>query len=534
VVRILYVLSSVFLATAALTDVLIVPQRSGSFISIRGGELFWLYVAYFLVAAAVVFNNLQRARRRCLTRSSARRMSYLQLTILTPALGVFPFSALLPASEAFSVSLLLLVNLANVVVVVMLIFLSYPLSFFGSDIPDKTVKMELLRFLLRGPGTGLLALATIILTIDASRILGLPGEDFMPFAVVAVVLLWQWSIALILPRLERLLVYNQAEDESILHLQRLSERLLTRNDLLQHLEASLSALCDLLRAPMALVVTLRRDARKDTLEIIHSVGPVSLALERLQADWQTLQTALLEQHNGTAAPVFVTWETYQVTALYNHRLSPDSGPLSLLIVETTPNRLNRDEEEFAMLTGIIRRAALTVDDLALQQDIFASLEGLLPQIAASRRDDDLEYRQSAASRPVVHLPDKDELYEQVHAALRDYWGGPGITHSRLLDLRIAQAALNETGSPAKALRHMLQQAVSAHRPPGERNFTSPEWTLYNIIDLRFIEGKKVSEVARRMSLSEGDLYRKQRRAIEAMTDTLLTLEAQAQYTLPRP
>jgi hypothetical protein len=42
--------------------------------------------------------------------------------------------------------------------------------------------------------------------------------------------------------------------------------------------------------------------------------------------------------------------------------------------------------------------------------------------------------------------------------------------------------------------------------------------------MRFIEGKKVRDVARRMSLSEPDLYRKQRLAIEALADVLIEME----------
>lgn len=522
VVRILYLISSVFLATAAFTDLMIRPERTGLRVNIHAGELFWLYLIYFLCANTVVFINLQRARRRCLTRSTARRMGYLQLAILTPAIGVFPFSALLNTGEEFSLTILLLVNLANVVVIIMLIFLSYPLSFFGSDIPDKAVRSDLLRFLLRGPGTGLLALATIILTADASRILGLPGEDFMPFAVVGVVLLWQWMLAPGLPWLEKLLVYNRADDEDIIRLQRLSERLLTRDDLLQHLEANLSAICELLRARVGFILSLK----EESIEMVQAVGQPALAPEVLHSKRGELQQLMAcPSQNGQS--MFQTWEIYQTVPLFSHRTASGTLPVGLLVIETTPNRLSQDDEQRETITQLVNRTAQTLDDMLLQQEIFAALEGLLPQITVTRRADELEYRQDTKKKAAPHLPDKDEIYELVHAALRDYWGGPGITHSRLLDLRIAQKALSETGNPVKALRHVIQEAVDNQRPAGERNLTSPEWMLYNIIELRFIEGKKVSEVARRMSLSEGDLYRKQRRAIEVVTDILLEMERQA-------
>ena len=54
--------------------------------------------------------------------------------------------------------------------------------------------------------------------------------------------------------------------------------------------------------------------------------------------------------------------------------------------------------------------------------------------------------------------------------------------------------------------------------------TSPEWTIYNILEQRFVEKHKVRDVATRLALSEPDLYRKQRIAIEVVADALLDME----------
>jgi hypothetical protein len=54
--------------------------------------------------------------------------------------------------------------------------------------------------------------------------------------------------------------------------------------------------------------------------------------------------------------------------------------------------------------------------------------------------------------------------------------------------------------------------------------TTPEWVLYNILELKFLQGRKVREVARRLAMSEADLYRKQRVAIEAVARTLAEME----------
>mgnify|MGYP000877829856 FL=1 len=78
-----------------------------------------------------------------------------------------------------------------------------------------------------------------------------------------------------------------------------------------------------------------------------------------------------------------------------------------------------------------------------------------------------------------------------------------------------------------------RSAIERVRPEGERRFTG-EWILYNILELKFIQGKKVREIASRLALSEADLYRKQRVAIEAVTRAILDMEAQAQTGVLSP
>ncbi|MFW5749109.1 MAG: hypothetical protein ACOCYT_05795, partial [Chloroflexota bacterium] len=69
-----------------------------------------------------------------------------------------------------------------------------------------------------------------------------------------------------------------------------------------------------------------------------------------------------------------------------------------------------------------------------------------------------------------------------------------------------------------------QMAIDKQCPEGERDMKSPEWTLYNILTLRFIEKRKVRETARRLYMSEANLYRKQNVAIEAVADVILEME----------
>ena len=54
--------------------------------------------------------------------------------------------------------------------------------------------------------------------------------------------------------------------------------------------------------------------------------------------------------------------------------------------------------------------------------------------------------------------------------------------------------------------------------------TTGEWILYNILELKFIQGQKVRDVARRLAMSESDLYRKQRVAIENVAKAVSEME----------
>jgi hypothetical protein len=57
--------------------------------------------------------------------------------------------------------------------------------------------------------------------------------------------------------------------------------------------------------------------------------------------------------------------------------------------------------------------------------------------------------------------------------------------------------------------------------------TTTEWILYNILEMKFIQGRRVRDVARRLAMSESDLYRKQRVAIENVARTVAGMERAA-------
>jgi hypothetical protein len=125
------------------------------------------------------------------------------------------------------------------------------------------------------------------------------------------------------------------------------------------------------------------------------------------------------------------------------------------------------------------------------------------------------------TEPVFETTD---MADWVKDALTHYWGGPKLTSSPLMKLRVIRTFMNNyDGNTSNALRALLRQAVDQVKPDGDRKFTS-EWILYNILEMKFIEGRKVREVAGRLAMSEADLYRKQRIAVEAVAHAIIAME----------
>jgi hypothetical protein len=126
----------------------------------------------------------------------------------------------------------------------------------------------------------------------------------------------------------------------------------------------------------------------------------------------------------------------------------------------------------------------------------------------------------------VYAPDFPQV---VRDALRHYWGGPQLQESPLMRTRLVRQALQANdGVSARAVRAVLTEAIERLRPPGERSMTSSEWVIYNILELKFVQGRAIRETADRMAMSESDFYRKQRAAIEQLAKTLVAMEMEQQ------
>jgi len=477
------------------------------------------FTLYYIAIISWAGYNFIRAFSRMLTRSGRRRMLYLMAGATAPALGSYPYLLFGSGIAArFPLAFWSTAFIINLLVAGLVITMAYAVAFFGVSWPDRVVKSRLFKWLLRGPVTASLALATMTIVRRAGVLFeGEPYSGFVPLTVVVTVLLFEHAVTLFSPMWERLLFFGRDRAELEL-LQNIEERLLTRGDLQQFLETVLAAVRDHLQSPCAFVAALDGD------ELSLSV----VAGNRAILEKENLDEALeLLNHNGENGRHEFVWGDFWILPLHQRKSNGDRDEMRPLlgvlgIARKVDQPMDKDQRDAVWL--LADRAALALEDRHLQQRVFRSLEDLQPQIEMLQRIRAVGRYDSSTSLLTEPLPEESELADWVKDALTHYWGGPKLTNSPLMKLRIVQLlAEDHEGNTSNALRALLRKAVDQVKPEGERRFTS-EWILYNILEMKFIEGRKVREVAGRLAMSEADLYRKQRVAVEAVARAILDME----------
>lgn len=518
-----YLLGLAAFLSAAFGEALVtgIAQRDGIY-HLLPGPAFWPFAVYYAALTGWGWLNVRRARARSLTSTSRRRMSYLMLAIVAPVLGVFPYLLVPTAAHLLSPILIsVLTLLGNLGVVLMTIVIAYIVAYQGVLLPDRVVKHGLIHFLLRGPMVGILVIAIMLTIPRVEHILGLPRDTVMIVAVAGSVVILQVLINVAKPTIDRL-IYRRDRRE-IAWIQTLDQRLLTTTDLEQLLENTLVALCDLLRSPSGLVVTTNNGelslrvfcGHRQTTEAFLAQASLAELMDALHASRQS----------GALAPTdLVTMDGHWLLPLRSHDRAVILG---ILGIRATSDRPNYAEDDLAAAQALVHQAETALEDMQLQQQVFAVLQGLgaeldrLQELRSTQHfagDQTREYLEASPSFP-------DGFSHAVKDALSHFWGGPKLSHSPLLNLNTVRQRLQENdGVPAKAVRAVLQEAIERLRPSGERSMTTNEWVMYNILDLRFVQGQRIRDVAQRLAMSESDYYRKQRIAIEQLSQTLIQME----------
>ncbi len=516
---------------------------------LQAGPLFQPFALFFALAVLLAFHNVWKARSRCLTETSRKRMTYLLLGFVAPGIGTFPYLIALgksTAGDTAGVLVFLLSILGNMAVAGLLVLMAYTVAHFGVLTPDRVVRYRLIRFFTRGPAVAILVILAIQTLPTVERILGIP-RDMVLFSVITGVIVLSQLVLSVTKTLVDRAVYREDREE-IAWLRELDRRLLTSSDLRQFLENHLTSLCELLRVPAGFVASVVGPDL--VLEAV--VGPPGTR-ERILAvqDWsEGLNRALRERAgpgngaNGHSPPVPVERDMpsihhyppihhqgFWIWPLVERSARGKETVLGILGVQARTETPLLTLEERQLVAQMVDRIGLALMDRRLQKQVFVALRRIIPgidRIQAMRGV--VPYATEDAEVPLGDLLEPSPIHNPefeswVKDALSHYWGGPKLSQSPLIRLRVVGRALEKAdGNPTKALRLVLGQAIQRLRPDGRQDLSTPEWLLYNILEMRFVQGRKVREIAERLAISESDLYRKQRVAIGQVAQILAEME----------
>jgi hypothetical protein len=165
----------------------------------------------------------------------------------------------------------------------------------------------------------------------------------------------------------------------------------------------------------------------------------------------------------------------------------------------------------------------------MQQRLFDTLRGMGPEMQSLQNlNTRLEQATPASLSPSAFEADvslQPEFPQLVKDALTHYWGGPKLSDSPLLSMRTVRRMIQDQGNnPTRALQAVLRQAIDNLRPGDQLDPSAQEWLLYNILELRFLQGKRIRDAANHLAISESDFYRKQRIAVEEVARQLAMME----------
>lgn len=475
------------------------------------GPLFGPFAVGYLALTAWGAGCIWAARRRALTGFTRRRMSYLLVSVIAP-LSIFPYlmaggGALASSAVAFRS----LAAVANLATATMLVVMAYSVAYHGALTPDRAVKRDLIKYLIQAPTLGVFLIALVqLVPVRLETSLGLPRSVVVALAIVVGVVSFQFVVRLFKPVVD-LIVYG-GEGADVMWLRRLDERLFSEHDLAQLLESILTALCDQLRVTTSCVVVLddagprieaRTGAEAEALEVLSALEPAALAAV-------------------ATGPGLVKVDGFWLRGL---RTADGDGLIGLVAIER-PSRALTPAEETAV-QQLLASTEVAVQDRRMQQRVVAALRAMEPEMRDVQRlraalQSGMALPDAAAAPTLVQDPD---FPHWVREALSHYWGGPKLTDSPLLDLTVVRGALETSDyNTARAMRSVIDQGLERLKPEGQRSFTASDWLLYNILELRFVRGLKVRDIARRLAMSESDLYRKQRVAIDALASQLAAME----------
>jgi hypothetical protein len=519
-----YLISLGFFALAITGDLLL---RDGikrqPLAQFGAGPLFWLFTLYFGFASLGGLLTVLHVRRSALTPTLRRRLTYLGATFLGPGMAVFPYLLIAGAYTVISSDLILLVSvLGNASVAAMIVVMVYSIAFQGMLLPDRLIKQDFIRWGLYGPFVGI----TIVLFLRAvpplARWVDLPPATLLTFGVMIFTVLMPLFVSKVRPYLDAL-VYMQDHAE-IDYLRALPRNTFTHADLRSLLENTLVVVCGALRVDTGFVAAPDEQGHYTIKSLVGARRLVKrfVAEHPLAEVLPPLESAPpLAPSEAPPPEAFLRRDGFCLLPLRG----PEGDFLGALGVAYPNETLNTNARR--LIGALAHQMELALATVQMQQRLFDTLRGMGPEMQSLQQLNTRLEQATPASlesleAEVALLP---EFPQFVKDALTHYWGGPKLSDSPLLGLRTVRRLLDDQGgSPTRALQAVLRRAIENLRPDEQLDPSAQEWLLYNILQLRFLQGKRVRDIAERLAMSESDLYRKQRIAVEEVARQLALME----------
>jgi len=468
-----------------------------------------IFAIYFLILMAMSWYNIARALKRTTSPLSRRRMMYLMIGAIGPAFGAFPF--LLYGSgiaSTFPLIFWLLSVISNVGVVILTVFMTYAVSFFGFSWPDRVIKRRLLKLVLRGPLTASVTLAITTLINRFGAPLGANVTALTVIGMVSAIILFQFAISILSPIIESKILWGKDREELNI-IRGIEDRFLTSSDYVQFQNMLLASLSDRLQAKGGFM----SEAIGNKFEIITRFGD-------LPEEFALIADEFIETLKESSEIAQFLIKNWFVLTLKDENGFGVIGYFAIYGAAITII----DQEQIEPIKRISRRAAQAILDHKAQDALLQSIEMINPRVtviqqlmAASRYD-----RREPLAKEIPLT--SDDFDDWVRDALSQMWGGPKMTENPLMQLNIIKKRIEKFNeSEAVALREVLKNAIQRIKPEGPRAYTN-DWIIFNILDLKYLEGWKVKDIARKLALSEADFFRKQRVAFSQVARELVNME----------
>jgi len=533
-----YGLSLLFFTLAFTTDLIVRgSHKDGMLTQFNARPVFGGYLLFFLSSMAFTLRTILQVHQQVVAPALRRRLKYLGATFAAPGLAIFPYlvvtGSAIQHSENFS---LIFASLVTICVIGMIPVMSYSVAFQGLLVPDRLIKHDFIRWGLYGPVVGVTIILCFQLIPWLEYKFGLPGDTLITFAVMIMTVLMPILISRIRPYLDTL-IYMQDQPE-MNYLRDLPRSTFTGADLRQLLENTLMVMCGALAVETGFVAGPGKGGY--TVKALYGSRR---EVKRFVAEYPL--TALIPQlerilprdpTNPPPTEAFLACGKFFLLPLR----SPDGVFMGALGVIRNEGVLQENGsltlEARCMIDALAHQIELALATAEMQQRIFDTLRDLGPEMQSLQQ---LGTRLEKATPASLPSPEADlslqpQFWQLVKDALTHYWGGPKLSDSPLLGLRTVQRFLNaQGGSQTRALQAVLRQAINNLRPDDQLDPSAQEWLLYNLLELRFLQGKRNRDVAHRLAMSESDFYRKQRIAIEEVARQLVLMEDGEKHSLLR-